>query len=76
VEYRCANQPSGRGAPKDDAQAVAWFRKAAEQGANARAWDWGRRQLEQAIAQGTHYAFKTTLGARDRGRALLRDAET
>jgi predicted ABC-type ATPase len=32
--------------------------------ANARAWEYGRRQLETAIANGTNYAFETTLGAR------------
>jgi predicted ABC-type ATPase len=32
--------------------------------ANARAWEYGRLQLELAIANGTNYAFETTLGAR------------
>jgi predicted ABC-type ATPase len=32
--------------------------------ANARAWTHGRSQLEAAIANGTNYAFETTLGAR------------
>jgi predicted ABC-type ATPase len=32
--------------------------------ANARAWEYGRLQLEAAIANGTNYAFETTLGAR------------
>jgi len=32
--------------------------------ANARAWEYGRLQLETAIANGTNYAFETTLGAR------------
>jgi len=32
--------------------------------ANARAWEYGRLQLETAIATGTNYAFETTLGAR------------
>lgn len=32
--------------------------------ANARAWKHGRSQLEAAIANGTNYAFETTLGAR------------
>lgn len=31
--------------------------------ANGRAWNHGRRQLEAAIADGTNYAFETTLGA-------------
>lgn len=31
--------------------------------ANARAWNLGRERLEAAIAQGTNYAFETTLGA-------------
>lgn len=33
------------------------------QEANARAWNFGRERLEAAIAQGTNYAFETTLGA-------------
>jgi predicted ABC-type ATPase len=32
--------------------------------ANARAWTYGRSQLEAAIANGTNYAFETTLGGR------------
>lgn len=32
--------------------------------ANGRAWQYGREQLEQAIAQHTSFAFETTLGAR------------
>lgn len=32
--------------------------------ANARAWTHGRSQLEAAIANGTNYAFETTLGGR------------
>jgi predicted ABC-type ATPase len=32
--------------------------------ANARAWEYGRLQLETAIANGMNYAFETTLGAR------------
>jgi predicted ABC-type ATPase len=32
--------------------------------ANARAWEYGRLQLETDIANGTNYAFETTLGAR------------
>lgn len=31
--------------------------------ANARAWNFGRKRLEAAIAQGHNYAFETTLGA-------------
>ncbi|MBT2332347.1 AAA family ATPase [Variovorax paradoxus] len=31
--------------------------------ANARAWNLGRERLEAAIAQGSSYAFETTLGA-------------
>jgi len=31
--------------------------------ANGRAWEYGRAQLEAAIANGTNYAFETTLGA-------------
>ena len=31
--------------------------------ANARAWEHGRLKLEAAIAEGTNYAFETTLGA-------------
>jgi predicted ABC-type ATPase len=44
--------------------------------ANARAWNWGRRQLEQAIAQGTHYAFETTLGGQTIRDLLLQAART
>jgi predicted ABC-type ATPase len=32
--------------------------------ANARAWEYGRLQLETAIANATNYAFETTLGAK------------
>ncbi|HEY0200610.1 MAG TPA: AAA family ATPase, partial [Burkholderiaceae bacterium] len=32
--------------------------------ANARAWEFGRSRLEAAIAEGTNYAFETTLGGR------------
>lgn len=32
--------------------------------ANALAWQEGLRRLDQALAQGTHYAFETTLGGR------------
>ena len=32
--------------------------------ANARAWEYGRLQLETATANGSNYAFETTLGAR------------
>jgi predicted ABC-type ATPase len=32
--------------------------------ANARAWEHGRQQLATAIAEGTNFAFETTLGAR------------
>lgn len=32
--------------------------------ANARAWECGRLQLHTAIANGTNYAFETTLGAK------------
>jgi predicted ABC-type ATPase len=30
--------------------------------ANARAWQYGKSKLESAIANGTNYAFETTLG--------------
>lgn len=32
--------------------------------ANSRAWQYGRFQLEDAVANGKNYAFETTLGAR------------
>lgn len=32
--------------------------------ANGEAWQEGMRRLDEAIAQGTHYAFETTLGGR------------
>ena len=32
--------------------------------ANARAWEFGRKGLERALAQGRNFAFETTLGAR------------
>jgi predicted ABC-type ATPase len=32
--------------------------------ANSRAWHRGRRQLQQAISEGSDYAFETTLGGR------------
>ena len=39
--------------------------------ANSRAWHRGVRQLEQAIRDGTSYAFETTLGGRSITRILL-----
>jgi predicted ABC-type ATPase len=44
--------------------------------ANARAWHWGRRQLEQAMAQGTHHAFETTLGGQTICKLLRQAAGT
>lgn len=42
--------------------------------ANSRAWHRGRVQLEQAVRQGTDYAFETTLGGRTITRLLLQAA--
>jgi predicted ABC-type ATPase len=42
--------------------------------ANARAWERGRAELERAIAEGTSYAFETTLGGRTITRLLLQAA--
>ncbi|RJF89220.1 hypothetical protein D3874_21455 [Oleomonas cavernae] len=44
--------------------------------ANARAWAFGRDQLEAAIAQGTNYAFETTLGARTMPALLAKASHT
>ena len=44
--------------------------------ANARAWEYGRLQLETAIAQGTNYAFETTLGGRTISDLLLKATQT
>jgi predicted ABC-type ATPase len=43
--------------------------------ANSRAWERGRAQLERAIAEGTSYAFETTLGGRTITRLLLHAAD-
>jgi predicted ABC-type ATPase len=43
---------------------------------NARAWEYGRLQLEAAIAQGTNYAFETTLGGRTISDLLLKATQT
>ncbi|MGP1684948.1 MAG: AAA family ATPase [Giesbergeria sp.] len=44
--------------------------------ANARAWEFGRSQLEAAITTGTNYAFETTLGAKTIAAMLLQAAAT
>lgn len=44
--------------------------------ANARAWEYGRLHLETAIAQGTNYAFETTLGGRTIPDMLLEATHT
>ncbi len=44
--------------------------------ANARAWEYGRLHLEAAIAQGTNYAFETTLGGRTISDLLLEATQT
>jgi predicted ABC-type ATPase len=44
--------------------------------ANARAWAYGRSQLEAAIEKGTNYAFETTLGARTIPALLAKAART
>jgi predicted ABC-type ATPase len=44
--------------------------------ANARAWEYGRLQLKTAIANGTNYAFETTLGAKTIPDMLAAAAQT
>jgi predicted ABC-type ATPase len=44
--------------------------------ANSRAWEYGRLRLETAIAQGTNYAFETTLGGRTIPDMLLEATHT
>lgn len=44
--------------------------------ANSRAWQYGRLQLEEAVANGKNYAFETTLGARTIPELLARAAKT
>ncbi|MGP1691837.1 MAG: AAA family ATPase [Giesbergeria sp.] len=44
--------------------------------ANARAWEFGRSQLEAAITNGSNYAFETTLGAKTIAAMLLQAADT
>jgi predicted ABC-type ATPase len=44
--------------------------------ANGRAWQYGREQLEQAIAQRTSFAFETTLGAHTIPNLLAQAAAT
>jgi len=65
------------GASYDPDVATAAYRRAglSEEEANARAWHRGRLQLERAIAEGTDYAFETTLGGRTITGLLQRAAE-
>jgi len=44
--------------------------------ANARAWEFGRSQLEAAMTNRTNYAFETTLGAKTIAAMLAQAAET
>lgn len=44
--------------------------------ANARAWAFGRSQLEAAMANGTNYAFETTLGGKTIAAMLAQAADT
>jgi predicted ABC-type ATPase len=44
--------------------------------ANARAWQYGKATLESAIANGTNYAFETTLGGNTITALLLNAAQT
>ena len=44
--------------------------------ANARAWEFGRSQLEAAMANGSNYAFETTLGAKTIATMLAQAAGT
>ena len=44
--------------------------------ANARAWNYGKAALEDAIANRTHYAFETTLGGRTIAGLLRKASET
>ncbi len=44
--------------------------------ANARAWEFGRAQLEAAMANGSNYAFETTLGAKTIASMLAQAADT
>jgi predicted ABC-type ATPase len=44
--------------------------------ANARAWAYGKSSLEAALAQGTNFAFETTLGGKSISRLLAKAAET
>ena len=43
----------------------------AAEAANAQAWEFGRKGLERALAQGLNFAFETTLGARTIPQMLL-----
>lgn len=47
-----------------------------QQEANARAWNYGKDRLEQALAQGTNFAFETTLGGDTITRLLAQAAAT
>lgn len=44
--------------------------------ANVRAWDWGKRSLEAAIARRCNHAFETTLGGRTISSLLATASET
>jgi len=44
--------------------------------ANAHAWQFGREQLEEAIATGSNFAFETTLGARTIPDLLIKASAT
>lgn len=44
--------------------------------ANARAWEFGRSQIEAAMANGSNYAFETTLGGKTIAAMLAEAADT
>ncbi|WP_076999592.1 zeta toxin family protein [Variovorax sp. KK3] len=48
----------------------------AAEAANAQAWEFGRKGLERALADGLNFAFETTLGARTIPQMLLEGARS
>jgi len=62
--------------PDSYARALIARRTMSLEDANALAWQFGREQLEQAIASRRNFAFETTLGARTIPRLLIEASAT
>jgi predicted ABC-type ATPase len=62
--------------PDSHARALLARRPMPVEQANAHAWQFGRQQLEEAIATGRNFAFETTLGASTIPRLLIEASAT